>query len=116
MKGVLKMSVFRIEKTRDFTVMSNHHLRNKNMSLRAKGLLSLMLSLPDTWDYTLNGLAKISTEGVDAIRTVIRELENLGYLERRRTRNEKGHLKAAEYIIYERPVFKTANIRFTNIG
>lgn len=107
MKGVLKMSVFRIEKTRDFTVMSNHHLRNKNMSLRAKGLLSLMLSLPEDWDYTLNGLAKISTEGVDAIRTVIRELENLGYLERRRTRNEKGHLKAAEYIIYERPVFKT---------
>ena len=98
------MAVFRVEKTRDFTVMSNHHLRNKNMSLRAKGLLSLMLSLPEDWDYTLKGLARISLEGVDAIRTVIRELEALGYLERHRKRNEKGQLKEAEYIIHERPI------------
>ena len=98
------MAVFRVEKTRDFTVMSNHHLRNSNMSLRAKGLLSLMLSLPEDWDYTLKGLASISMEGVDAIRTVIRELEALGYLERRRKRNEKGQLKDAEYIIHERPM------------
>ena len=98
------MPVFRVEKTRDFTVMSNHHLRNRNMSLRAKGLLSLMLSLPEEWDYTLKGLASISMEGVDAIRTVIRELEELGYLERHRKRNEKGQLKDIEYIIHERPV------------
>lgn len=98
------MPVFRVEKTRDFTVMSNHHLRNRNMSLRAKGLLSLMLSLPEEWDYTLKGLARISMEGVDAIRTVIRELEELGYLERHRKRNEKGQLKDIEYIIHERPV------------
>lgn len=98
------MPVFRVEKSRDFTVMSNHHLRNRNMSLRAKGLLSLMLSLPEDWDYTLKGLASISMEGVDAIRTVIRELEALGYLERRRKRNEKGQLKDAEYIIHERPI------------
>ena len=98
------MAVFRVEKTRDFTVMSNHHLRNNNMSLRAKGLLSLMLSLPEDWDYTLKGLARISLEGVDAIRTVIRELEDLGYLERHRKRNEKGQLKEAEYIIHERPI------------
>lgn len=98
------MAVFRVEKTRDFTVMSNHHLRNNNMSLRAKGLLSLMLSLPENWDYTLKGLAKISLEGVDAIRTIIRELEALGYLERHRKRNEKGQLKEAEYIIHERPI------------
>ena len=98
------MAVFRVEKTRDFTVMSNHHLRNNNMSLRAKGLLSLMLSLPEDWDYTLKGLARISTEGIDAIRTVIRELEDLGYLERHRKRNEKGQLKEAEYIIHERPI------------
>ena len=98
------MAVFRVEKTRDFTVMSNHHLRNKNLSLRAKGLLSLMLSLPEDWDYTMKGLARISTEGVDAIRTVIRELEELGYLERHRKRNEKGQLKDIEYIIHERPV------------
>ena len=98
------MPVFRVEKSRDFTVMSNHHLRNRNMSLRAKGLLSLMLSLPEDWDYTLKGLASISMEGVDAIRTVVRELEALGYLERRRKRNEKGQLKDAEYIIHERPI------------
>ncbi len=98
------MPVFRVEKTRDFTVMCNHHLRNRNMSLRAKGLLSLMLSLPEEWDYTLKGLARISMEGVDAIRTVIRELEALGYLERHRKRNEKGQLKDIEYIIHERPV------------
>ena len=98
------MPVFRVEKTRDFTVMCNHHLRNRNMSLRAKGLLSLMLSLPEEWDYTLKGLASISMEGVDAIRTVIRELEELGYLERHRKRNEKGQLKDIEYIIHERPV------------
>ena len=98
------MPVFRVEKSRDFTVMSNHHLRNRNMSLRAKGLLSLMLSLPEDWDYTLKGLASISMEGVDAIRTVIRELEALGHLERRRKRNEKGQLKDAEYIIHERPI------------
>lgn len=98
------MPVFRVEKTRDFTVMCNHHLRNRNMSLRAKGLLSLMLSLPEEWDYTLKGLSRISMEGVDAIRTVIRELEELGYLERHRKRNEKGQLKDIEYIIHERPV------------
>ncbi len=98
------MAVFRVEKTRDFTVMSNHHLRNNNMSLRAKGLLSLMLSLPEDWDYTLKGLARISLEGVDAIRTVIRELEDIGYLERHRKRNKKGQLKEAEYIIHERPI------------
>lgn len=98
------MPVFRVEKTRDFTVMCNHHLRNRNMSLRAKGLLSLMLSLPEECDYTLKGLARISMEGVDAIRTVIRELEELGYLERHRKRNEKGQLKDIEYIIHERPV------------
>ena len=98
------MPIFRVEKTRDFTVMSNHHLRNRNMSLRAKGLLSLMLSLPEEWDYTLKGLARISMEGVDAIRTVIRELEEQGYLERHRKRNEKGHLKDIEYIIHERHV------------
>ena len=62
------MSVFRIEKTKDFTIMSNHHLRNRNLTLKAKGLMSLMLSLPEEWDYTLKGLSLISKEGVDAIR------------------------------------------------
>ena len=98
------MAVFRIEKTRDFTVMSNHHLRNKNLSLRAKGLLSVMLSLPEEWDYTLKGLAHISKEGVDAIRSAIKELEKFGYIERHRKRNKKGQLKTSEYIIHELPI------------
>lgn len=73
------MAVFRIEKTRDYTVMSNHHLRNTNLSLKAKGLLSLMLSLPEEWDYTTKGLARICKDGVDSICAGVRELEEQGY-------------------------------------
>ena len=69
------MAVFRIEKTRDYTVMSNHHLRDKSLSLKAKGLLSLMLSLPEEWDYTTKGLARICKDGVDSICAGVRELE-----------------------------------------
>lgn len=98
------MAVFRIEKTRDFTVMSNHHLKNKTLSLRAKGLLSLMLSLPEEWDYSMSGLEKLSAEGITAVRTAIRELEAAGYVERRRLRNSKGQLEDAEYIIHEQPI------------
>ena len=68
------MAVFRIEKTRDYTVMSNHHLRDMSLSLKAKGLLSLMLSLPEEWDYTMKGLARICKDGVDSISGGIREL------------------------------------------
>ena len=74
------MAVFRIERTRDYTVMSNHHLRNANLSLKAKGLLSMMLSLPEDWNYTTRGLAKICKEGVDAIGAALRELERAGYI------------------------------------
>ena len=84
--------------------MSNHHLRNKKLSLKSKGLLSLMLSLPDEWDYTLKGLSMICKEGIDAIRVSIVELEQQGYIERRRKRNEKGQLTNTEYIIREFPV------------
>ena len=73
------MAVFRVEKTKDFTVMSNHHLRNVSLSLKAKGLLSLMLSLPDDWDYTTKGLAHICKDGVDSISSAIKELEKQGY-------------------------------------
>lgn len=73
------MAVFRVEKTRDYTVMANHHLKNRNLTLKAKGLLSVMLSLPDDWDFTLKGLARINREGIDAIREGIRELEQAGY-------------------------------------
>lgn len=74
------MAVFRIEKTRDYTVMANHHLRNTALSLKAKGLLSLMLSLPEDWDYTTKGLARICRDGVDSICATVRELEDAGYI------------------------------------
>lgn len=97
------MAVFRIEKTRDYTVMSNHHLRNTNLSLKAKGLLSLMLSLPDGWDYTTKGLARICKDGVDSICAGVRELEEQGYVIRERVRNPNGQLGAIEYTILEQP-------------
>ena len=97
------MSVFRIEKNRNYTVMSNHHLRNKNLSLKAKGLLSQMLSLPDDWDYTLKGLARINKEKIDAIRTAVLELEEAGYITRQQGRDELGKMSAIEYTIYEQP-------------
>jgi hypothetical protein len=97
------MATFRVEKTKGYTVMSNHHLRNKNLTLKAKGLLSLMLSLPEEWDYTLRGLAYICKENIDAIRTAVCELEAAEYIERSRIRDEKGHLSGTEYIIYEQP-------------
>ena len=98
------MAVFRIEKNRSYTVMSNYHLRDKTISLKAKGLLSLMLSLPEDWDYTLRGLASISMEGVAAIRSAVCELEAAGYLERRRERIGGGRLGGCEYIIREEPL------------
>ena len=97
------MAVFRIEKTRDYTVMSNHHLRDKSLSLKAKGLLSLMLSLPEEWDYTTKGLARICKDGVDSICAGVRELEEHGYVIRQRVRNPNGHLGAIEYTILEQP-------------
>ena len=97
------MAVFRIEKTRDYTVMSNHHLRDKSLSLKAKGLLSLMLSLPEEWDYTTKGLARICKDGVDSICAGVRELEEHGYVIRQRVRNANGQLGAIEYTILEQP-------------
>lgn len=99
------MAVFRVERNRGYTVMSNHHLRNKELSLKAKGLLSQMLSLPEDWDYTLAGLARINCEGRDAIRAAVGELEKAGYVTRSRVRNEKGHLQRTEYVIREQPAF-----------
>ena len=87
------MAVFRVEKNSGYTVMSNHHLRNRALSLKAKGLLSQMLSLPEDWDYTLQGLARINRESIDAIRQAIRELEQTGYIQRSRERDEKGRLR-----------------------
>ncbi len=98
------MAVFRVEKTKDFTIMCNHHLRNIELSLKAKGLLSLMLSLPEDWDYTTKGLAHICKDGVDSITTALKELERHGYLTRQRLRNENGQLGDIEYTIHEQPV------------
>ena len=97
------MAVFRVEKNSGYTVMSNHHLRNRALSLKAKGLLSQMLSLPEDWDYTLQGLARINRESIDAIRQAIRELEQAGYIQRSRERDEKGRLRGADYVIFELP-------------
>ena len=97
------MAVFRIDKTRDYTVMSNHHLRNTELSLKAKGLLSLMLSLPDNWDYTTKGLARICKDGVDSICAAVRELEEHGYVIRERVRGANGQLGSIEYTILEQP-------------
>ena len=97
------MPIFRVEKNNGYTVMSNHHLRNKELSLKAKGLLSQMLSLPDDWDYTLKGLAFINKEQIDAIREAVKELETAGYIVRSRERDEKGRLRGADYVIYETP-------------
>lgn len=97
------MAVFRIDKTRDYTVMSNHHLRNTELSLKAKGLLSLMLSLPDNWDYTTKGLAHNCKDGVDSICAAVRELEEHGYVIRERIRGANGQLGSIEYTILEQP-------------
>ena len=97
------MAVFRIERTKDYTVMSNHHLRNHELSLKAKGLLSMMLSLPDDWNYTTRGLAKICKEGVDAIGSALRELETAGYIVRNQLRDQQGRISDTEYVIYEKP-------------
>ena len=97
------MAVFRVERNSGYTVMSNHHLRNKELTLKAKGLLSQMLSLPEDWDYPLAGLSHINRESIDAIRTAVWELEKAGYILRRQGRDEKGKMTAIEYTIYEQP-------------
>lgn len=96
--------VFRVNKTKDYTVMSNHHFKNKNLSLKAKGLLSLMLSLPDDWNYSIKGLVALSKDGRDSVMTTLKELESEGYILRRRLRNTKGQVSDTEYIISETPM------------
>lgn len=97
------MAVFRVEKTRDYTVMCNFHLKDKELTLKSKGLLSMMLSLPDEWNYTTRGLAAICKEGVDCIGAALKELEMAGYIVRIQLRDEKGRISDTEYVIYEQP-------------
>ena len=104
------MAVFRVERNTGYTVMSNHHLRNKDLTLKAKGLLSQMLSLPEDWDYTLVGLTLINREQISAIREAIHELERAGYIVRTRERDEKGRLRGADYVIYEQPQQPTSDL------
>ena len=98
------MAVFRVERTGDYTVMSNFHLKDKRLSLKAKGLLSQMLSLPDDWDYTLSGLSYINRESKDAIRSAVNALATAGYIRRRQTTDASGKFAANEYTIFERPI------------
>lgn len=98
------MPTIRIEKTKDYTVMANHHLRNKALSLKAKGLLSYMLSLPEDWNYTLSGLATSCKDGLDSVRQAVSELETHGYVVRSRVRDARGRLRDTEYVVYESPV------------
>ena len=97
------MAVFRIEKTRDYTGMSNYHLKHRTLTLKSKGLLSMMLSLPEEWNYTTRGLAAICREGVDSIGAALKELEMKGYIKRSQLRDEKGKITDTEYVIYETP-------------
>ena len=103
------MAIFRVEKNKDFTIMSNHHLRNKSLSLKAKGLQSLLLSLPDIWEYSQKGLAKLCKDGVDSISTTLQELEEHSYLTRRQIRDGKGKYLDMEYTIHELPVTTVGN-------
>ena len=103
------MSVFRIKKNSNYTVMSNYHFKEKGMSLKAKGLLSLMLSLPDDWDYSIAGLVTLSSDGESSVRTALQELEKFGYLKRERTRRN-GKLDDIIYNIYETPQSDFLNV------
>ena len=97
------MAVYRVERTRDYTVMSNYHLKDTTLSLKAKGLLSMFLSFPEDWNYSTRGLAKICKEGVEAVGNTIKELEKAGYIIRRQLRGANGRITDTEYIIYEKP-------------
>ena len=96
-------TVFRVQKDRNYTVMARYHLRDQLLSLKAKGLLSLMLSLPDDWNYTLTGLAALSKDNIDSVRSGLKELEAGGYISRRRLRTADGRMGGNEYLVYENP-------------
>ncbi len=97
------MAVFRVDKSRDYTVLSNNIFKDRTLSAKAKGLLAEMLSLPESWDYTLKGLTYLFSDGLDSVRQGIKELEEHGYVVRDRKRDEKGRLGDMEYVIYETP-------------
>ncbi|MDE7477428.1 MAG: helix-turn-helix domain-containing protein, partial [Lachnospiraceae bacterium] len=104
------MAVIRVEKTKDYTTMGNYHFREKDMSFKAKGVLSTMLSLPDDWDYTMEGLAALASDGIDSVRTALKELERFGYVEIKRTRDELGRLRGTQYIVHEKPILAKSKL------
>ena len=106
------MPTCRVIKNANFTTISNYHLRDKSLSMKAKGLLTIMLSLPEEWDYTIKGLAALSADGRDSISNTIRELEEHGYVKRHQSRGEKGTFAQNEYWIYEMPQTETAEIKY----
>ena len=108
------MAVYRVQRTRDYTVMSNYHLKDKGLTLKSKGLLSMILSLPEEWNYTTRGLASICKEGVDAIGSALKELETAGYIVRRQLRGANGRITDTEYIIYEQPQPKKLDMDVLN--
>lgn len=97
------MAVFRVNRNKNYTHMANYHFREKGMSLKAKGLLSLMLSLPEEWDYSANGLAALSKDGKDSVKKTLVELEQFGYLKRSRATDSRGRFIGYDYDIYEKP-------------
>lgn len=110
------MSVFRVKKNQNYTVMSNYHLKDKNISLKAKGLLSVILSLPEDWNYSIRGLSAILMEGVTAVSNILNELETAGYIERNLLRNSHGKITDTEYIIYEQPVNAAGEVPETPVN
>ncbi len=96
-------TIFRVERTGNFTVMSNMHLKDRRLSFKSKGLLSVIFSLPPDWKYTLTGFAKIAADGVESVKSTVKELEKYGYVSRRQTRDERGRMSVNEYLVYENP-------------
>ena len=101
----MDVTVYRVEKNRDYTTMANHHLRDERLSLRAKGLLSMLLGLPDDWEISIRGLSSIVRDGVASVQTGINELIDAGYIVRQRQHAEDGTFAGFEYIIHERPPY-----------
>lgn len=103
------MAVIRVHKTKNYTVMANYHLRDKNLSFKAKGLMSFMLSLPDKWDYSITGLSMFGTDKIDSVRSALKELEKQGYVRAERVRDNKGMLRGTEYTVMEKPIMKAGD-------
>lgn len=109
------MTKIKVEHSTDYTVLSNSIFRDKNLSLKARGLLTTMLSMPDDWDFTTQGLIRILKDGDSSIRSAIKELELAHYLERVRTRNEKGTFAGIEYVLHETPYVANPSVDYPHV-